>query len=581
MFFFFEKFKVENFIEVIFLLLGVGVLIPWNFFISAKPYFQSRLCDEDFDFDGDDIEFWFSVLYNGGSVLSLAFVLFFQYCYCDDRNNNTTDNNNKNNDAWYMVMVPLLTYLITFIITTVLVLLPSIPSNLFLMISLVGVLICGICTSVACSGIVGTAGLFKSSIGIIPYFNGQAVGGLMIAIANFVAILVNTSSPSMFLQENCDSALAQTVETTMSTSSLECVRYSEISWSTAGYFLLGCIVLAACMLGYQYVDQYEKRQQHSTKTIARQPQETKSVCRQKESCAIVTTRHNCVVGDGFSSGGSKIIISYDSCSFSNGEGAQWQSLPPSAEDCDDTAPLLLHLPPLHRKETSITSDSDEEEYEVPHHRQHGSVAISVWRIVHGPAISLFWTYFVTLAIFPVWTSDLASIDQCQRNTSRIRNDLFSPFSFVIFNLGDLLGRMVSSEIDCSQYQNLSDKLVLASIVRFSFFGLFLLCHADNALNRMNVQSDAFSWFVQLAFAISNGMLTNVSFCYAPQLVNNRIAVSNDGDTKKENDNNNDDNEKYMQQIASEILNLSLCLGLLCGSFFSYPFLQFATSSTMT
>lgn len=35
------------FIEFIFMFLGVGVLLPWNAYISAKPYFQSRLCDED------------------------------------------------------------------------------------------------------------------------------------------------------------------------------------------------------------------------------------------------------------------------------------------------------------------------------------------------------------------------------------------------------------------------------------------------------------------------------------------------------------------------------------------------------
>ena len=58
-------------VRVIFLLLGVGILMPWNAFVSAKPYFQSRLCSDD----GQvivDFELWFGLIWNLSSVLSLA-----------------------------------------------------------------------------------------------------------------------------------------------------------------------------------------------------------------------------------------------------------------------------------------------------------------------------------------------------------------------------------------------------------------------------------------------------------------------------------------------------------------------------
>eukprot|EP00339_Tiarina_fusa_P003496 CAMPEP_0117084626 /NCGR_PEP_ID=MMETSP0472-20121206/59554_1 /TAXON_ID=693140 ORGANISM="Tiarina fusus, Strain LIS" /NCGR_SAMPLE_ID=MMETSP0472 /ASSEMBLY_ACC=CAM_ASM_000603 /LENGTH=106 /DNA_ID=CAMNT_0004813679 /DNA_START=62 /DNA_END=378 /DNA_ORIENTATION=+ len=74
----------ENFIEIVFLLLGVGVLLPWNAYVSAKPYFQSRLCGQG-SFIAGDVELWFSVLYNGASVISLAAVVFAQYV-CDGSN---------------------------------------------------------------------------------------------------------------------------------------------------------------------------------------------------------------------------------------------------------------------------------------------------------------------------------------------------------------------------------------------------------------------------------------------------------------------------------------------------------------
>ena len=38
----------RGFIKGVFVILGVGVLLPWNAFVSAKPYFQARLCTEAF-----------------------------------------------------------------------------------------------------------------------------------------------------------------------------------------------------------------------------------------------------------------------------------------------------------------------------------------------------------------------------------------------------------------------------------------------------------------------------------------------------------------------------------------------------
>ncbi|XP_077143558.1 equilibrative nucleoside transporter 2 isoform X2 [Ranitomeya variabilis] len=35
-----------HFVTIIFLILGLGTLLPWNFFITAIPYFQARLCSE-------------------------------------------------------------------------------------------------------------------------------------------------------------------------------------------------------------------------------------------------------------------------------------------------------------------------------------------------------------------------------------------------------------------------------------------------------------------------------------------------------------------------------------------------------
>jgi hypothetical protein len=80
-----------------FLLLGIGVLIPWNTFISAKPYFESRLCSFSISPNNDtiqqqqqqlryayacgglpNIESTFSTVYSVSSVLTMVLIIGVQ-----------------------------------------------------------------------------------------------------------------------------------------------------------------------------------------------------------------------------------------------------------------------------------------------------------------------------------------------------------------------------------------------------------------------------------------------------------------------------------------------------------------------
>ena len=39
---------------------------------------------------------------------------------------------------------------------------------------------------------------------------------------------------------------------------MTCVPYHEIDWASFSYFLLGSIVLGICILGYSYIDKYQR-----------------------------------------------------------------------------------------------------------------------------------------------------------------------------------------------------------------------------------------------------------------------------------------------------------------------------------
>ena len=147
-----------------------------------------------------------------------------------------------------------------FAVTTLLVFFPSIPPQIFLLLTLSGLFICGVCTAVASSGVVGTAGLFPANLGVNPFFNGQAVGGLLVACANFIVSVLNgsahfilqyctgkSSSETLTNNNNNNNILYDDENQAMMDEETICIPYQEISFATAGYFSMSCIILAACM----------------------------------------------------------------------------------------------------------------------------------------------------------------------------------------------------------------------------------------------------------------------------------------------------------------------------------------------
>jgi hypothetical protein len=521
----------QRFIATVFCWLGIGVLCPWNAFISARPYFQSRLCGEAVSM-ATDVELWFSIVYNVASVLSLGVILLIQYYQTTQtvlmtalsssicatpvptlarsiRRQSSRDDSidvapTENQYTWWMVMVPLGLYLAVFILTSVLVLLPGVSPLVFLISTLAGLFVCGVCTSVASAGIVGTAGLFEPEMGVNPYFQGQAAGGLLIAAANTITAICG--SPSTFLRHNCRGLLGfdidDDVDIANTTTASTCSPYTEISWETFSYFLSGCIVLAFCMVGYSCIEQYKR----------------------------LVRRGGYVPIDGVSDEGMQRLRHQGSTT-----GIE---LP--ADRSKDGLRLGEASFQNMKKIGSDTSNSDSAYY---------NATYRVWKSVQGPAIVLFLTYVITLALFPVISSNLSSIKECESH-NRLRNDLFTPVTFLVFNAGDLLGRLFVTDVPIDKIPNLSRKLVWTSVARFLFIPLFLLCYSRTSIySSMAIPSDVFSLVVQFLFAVTNGMLTSVCFRLAPGL----IPATTE-----------------MQQISSAILNFSLCFGLLCGSFLSFP-----------
>jgi len=581
----------DGVIRGIFLLLGVGILIPWNAFVSAKPYFTSRLCQSGRDIV--NFEQWFGLVWNLSSVLSLGLIIvglsFSDYwnkkneqslpsnvgginnnaanpthnidlaneprsenrtnpldthsriIVENDRSNSSSSSSSGSsgsikNNSFYNVMIPLGLYTVVFSIQALLVTIPDISPTKFLVVTLIGLALCGTCGAIATAGIVSTAGLFPSHIGINPFFSGQALGGVAVSMANFADIAIG-EDPDDFLEKHCGSStnhievpILATHLSRVSTATKRrldnnfdnsCSPYQNLDWAVFLFFLAGCFVLLLCLVGYHKVHQYQN------------------------------IRHRNVYESVHDLQGDQRETNSSSVSYS--------------DEVDDNSPRIgLELNDRIRQRQEIHSGDDEndenqveqdifddegEEYTDPDGPK------SVLPVIKGPATCIFLTFAITLSLFPSWISELKSSHECE-NRYRLENDLYVPFSFVFFNIGDLLGRLISGYIPVNRIRHLSRKLVVCAMLRILFLPIFLLCNTTlGNESSIVIRNDFFSLSVQLLFAVSNGVLISTSFMWSPQLV---------GTTST------------LQERASEIMTFSVFFGLLSGSFLAFPFLRFAS-----
>lgn len=163
--------------------------------------------------------------------------------------------------------------------------------------------------------------------------------------------------------------------------------------------------------------------------------------------------------------------------------------------------------------------------------------IQLWRALPSLSSAIFLCFAITMA-FPVFTNAIRSL-----NPNAFPVSLFIPAAFLIWNLGDLLGRILSG----LTATNLTPKpylLLLAAVGRIVFIPLYLLCnvHGRGAL----IPSDIFYASVQLLFGLTNGYLGSTCMISA-------------GDHVVEEE----------KAAAAAFMSLCIVLGLTAGSLMSF------------
>jgi len=685
----------------VFLLLGIGSLLPWNAFISSEPYFESRLCHDSSSSNnnnnngssiissssssssnnnsddgqegtkganGSNVELWFGLVFNLAGVLALGCMILAsrrteqrdeleRIRNATNRTSNDMDDDDELTDGGYsdsgsnitepllahdepedadeelrkrdeetrkertrqrnMVVMPLGFFLVVLLITTVLVTMKDLNQHVFLMTTLAGMAVCGVSNAVAGAGIVTASGIFPPHIGINAYISGQAVGGLAASLANFMAAILK--EPQMYWKEHCPSSspgnassstsLHHIIETTTTTTTSELfldLQHQDIitrlledhsgddcpayimDWGAFVYFALASGLLGLCMVGYLYLDQSAVAEYY------RKESEGESLRQQLAESEQVKRRYAHYLGESTSLDGSMAAQEEEERWVSD-MVTELQSPERPGRVGDPRRqthrsklvqlfldrPLLQPTPPpppsrpssLQIQE-SYLSDGDSD--------GDGMLTSDVFWAIRYPAASIYITIFITLIIFPAWTSTLRSVHQCHSMNSsmssthdsknqsslhnRLANDLFVPLTFVLYNAFDLVGRLVGERIPLANVHNVPKKLFWVSLGRFLFLPIFWCCYTGSSddgggeedassLVPMHFHSDVAPMLWIALLGLSNGAIFAIGFMQSPKLL---------------------PTDSRMQEIASTIMNFAIGFGLLCGSCVSFLYVFLGT-----
>ncbi|XP_057301546.1 equilibrative nucleoside transporter 1-like [Hydractinia symbiolongicarpus] len=160
-----------NIIYIIFFIQGVGMLLPWNFFITAKDYFSQKF-EEDANIQGK-FENAFALSAMFPNVISLFLNIFLT----------------NRLSRGVRVITCLLIMIATFTVTTVLVKVDSQSwPDKFFVITVCSVIIINISSGVYQGTLFGVAGIVGQRY-IQAIMSGQAIAGIFAALADLISKL--------------------------------------------------------------------------------------------------------------------------------------------------------------------------------------------------------------------------------------------------------------------------------------------------------------------------------------------------------------------------------------------------------
>ena len=167
-------------------------------------------------------------------------------------------------------------------------------------------------------------------------------------------------------------------------------------------------------------------------------------------------------------------------------------------------------------------------------------------------LTVFITFTCTLSIFPPVAVLVQAETYASGSSWAVK--YFTPVSvFLLFNVGDFVGRTLASWIRLPSRSTLGKVMTLsASIARLAFIPLFMHCNIPgNPERKVVFRSDADFIAFMVLFSVSNGYIGNICMLNGPKGTQDR----------------------EMKEAIAMFLIAGLVLGAGTGSFLSYPLVR--------
>ena len=212
---------------------------------------------------------------------------------------------------------------------------------------------------------------------------------------------------------------------------------------------------------------------------------------------------------------------------------------------------FLYLARRHREDKAakrtienLEDPAEDEEQEQPHPERKVIPLLTLFKKLKWLALGVFLCFAITM-VFPVFTQEILSVREPQKSTPRLfRPATFIPLAFLLWNTGDLAGRLVTvlPKLNLTHYPR---SVFLISALRVVFIPLYLLCNIKG--RGAVIPSDVFYLFiVQFLFGATNGFVGSTCMMGASEWV-----------------------EAEEREAAGGFMGLMLVSGLTVGSLLSF------------
>lgn len=164
----------------------------------------------------------------------------------------------------------------------------------------------------------------------------------------------------------------------------------------------------------------------------------------------------------------------------------------------------LHDVSPEEQQLTFENHTHDDENGIDTTRVHKSIPLAtLFRKLRWLALAVFTCFAVTM-VFPVFTAKIQSV-HASTKSRLFDSSVFIPLAFLLWNLGDLLGRVVVAVPSLSLSHRRPGLVFALSVSRFVFIPLYLLCNIRGM--GAVVESDFFYLFiVQLLFGLTNGYI---------------------------------------------------------------------------